>query len=64
MDHIKHAFFPTKKKRMIVKESSSDQTLEARSLEQTSLPEGSTVKGGRNGDDGVDSRQSGQEEDD
>lgn len=38
--------------------------LEATSLEQAPLPEGSTVKGRRNGDDGVYGRQSGQEEDD
>lgn len=33
-------------------------------LEQASLPEGSTVKGRGDGDDGVDGRQSGKEEDD
>ncbi len=33
-------------------------------LGQALLPEGSTVKGRRDGDDGVDGRQSGQEEDD
>lgn len=35
-----------------------------RSPEQASVPEGATVKRRRNGDDGVDGRQGGQEEDD
>lgn len=49
---------------MIVTESQSNQIVNTRYLEKTSLPERSTVKGRRNGDDGVDGRQSGQEEDD
>lgn len=49
---------------MIVIESQSNQIVSARLLEKASLPEGSTVKWGGDGDDGVDGRQSGQEEDD
>lgn len=64
MNHIKHAFFPTAEKGGTVKECQSNQIMNSVLWDQALLPEGSTVKGGRDGDDSVDGRQSGQEKDD
>lgn len=49
---------------MVVTENKVYQIVNARSLEQVTLPEGSAVKGRGDSDDSVDGRKSGKEKDD
>lgn len=66
MDYIKHSIFPTEGKRTEEAGRTSDAQTATASLPEPKalLPEGPTVKGRRDGDNGVDGRQGGQEEDD
>lgn len=66
MDYIKHSIFATEGRITEAAGMGRNSQIEIASLPElkAALPEWSTVKRWRDGDDGVDGRQGGEEEDD